>query len=85
MSWAAFWWGWIIVVLVSFGISEYIGIRRKNTAGSLSYQVWRVLFFDHEKRLEGKYPNQPRSVIYWIFLGMFIWLVAHFFLGGRLG
>lgn len=84
-SFAAGWIAWIIVMLASFGILEWRGLTRKATAGTLSYQVWQVLFTDAEVILDGKHPRQPRILVYFVALSPLVWLILHFALGGRLG
>ena len=79
------WIAWIVVVLGTFGFLEWQGLRRKAVRGTLSYLFWRILFVDHELILEGKHPRQPRLLVYFLVLAPFVWLLVHFFLGGRLG
>ena len=79
------WVVWVVVVLVTFGVIEWWGLKKKGVGGTLSYLAWTVLFLDHEKILEGKYPRRPRGVIFFLVLGPFVWLLLHFFLGGRVG
>jgi len=85
VNWTAVWVVWIVVVLGMFGVIEWWGLRKDGTGGTLSYLMWTVLFKDHAKRLDGKYPKQPRGVIFFLVLGPFVWLLFHFFLGGRIG
>lgn len=85
MSSTAIWITWLVVVLASFGYLEWWRIRKEGTAGALSYLFWRILFTDHGRLLVGKHPRRPRPVIYFLVLGPFVWLLLHFFLGGRLG
>lgn len=84
-AWEVGWLIWLAVVLVSFGIYEYIGIRREGTAGSLSWVIWNVLFRDADRLLKGDYPKRPRPVIFFVVGGALLWLFLHFVLGGRLG
>ena len=85
MSWTAIWIVWVVLVLGSFAVIEWIGLKKDGTKGTLSYLVWTVLFVDHEKRLEGEFPRRPRGIIFFLVLAPFVWLLFHFFLGGRIG
>lgn len=81
----AAWIVWIVVVLASFGVLEWVGWRRARTGGTLSYLIWRVLFQDAERILRGEHPRRPRTFVYVVVSALFVWLVLHFVLGGRLG
>ena len=85
MNWTAIWIVWVVVVLGTFAVIEWMGLKKAGTAGTLSYLVWTVLFTDHEKRLEGEFPRRPRGIIFFLVLAPFVWLLFHFFLGGRIG
>jgi hypothetical protein len=80
------WYVWLAVVLVSFGIIQYARLRKHGVRGTFSYTVmWRMLFTDHARILRGEAPRKPRVFIYFIAMAPFLWFLAHFFLGGRLG
>lgn len=87
MNWDAAWLIWVVLALGSFGILEWRGIKTKGMKGSLSYQVWRILFSDTDDMnlKEGRFPKKPRPVVYFLVAGAFLWLFQHFLLGGRLG
>lgn len=80
------WYVWLTVVLVSFGIIQYLRHRQHGTRGTLSYTVfWRAAFTDHEVILEGGAPRKPRVFVYFLVAAPLVWFVAHVLLGGRLG
>lgn len=85
MDWPLIWGIWVGVTLVSFGILEFIGWKQKRTSGTLSYQVWKILFVDHHLRLVGKHPRKPRGIIYFLVGAPIVWLAIHFLFGGRFG
>ena len=83
--WTVTWIVWIIVTLFTFGLLEWRGIRSRGTVGSLSWQVWRVLFVDADEILAGRHPRKPRTLIYFLVAAPLVWLIFHFLLGGRFG
>jgi hypothetical protein len=85
VNWTAVWIAWLVITLGTFGVLEYIGLKREGTGGTLSYLVWRVLFRDADVRLDGKFPRQPRGVVFFVVLAPLLWLILHFALGGRVG
>jgi len=85
VNWTVIWIVWVVLVLGTFGLIEWWGLKKSGTKGAFSYLMWMVLFKDYEVRLEGKYPSHPRGVIFFLVLGPFVWLLLHFFLGGRVG
>lgn len=78
----AFWIWWVSVVLISFGIGEWVGYRKHGTKGTLSYHVWMVMFEDASDVLEGKRINKPRAFAWFMLAAFFVWLAVHFFGGG---
>ncbi len=84
-GWTVTWIVWTVVTLATFGVIEWRGIRTKGTVGSLSWQVWRILFTDADRILEGEHPRKPRTFIFFLVAAPLVWLVFHWLLGGRLG
>lgn len=80
------WVAWLALVLISFGVIQWVRIRQHGTRGTFSYTImWRALFSDHHRILSGDAPRRPRVFVYFVVAAPLMWLVAHFLLGGRLG
>jgi len=78
----SFWLGWVVIVLVSFGIAEVYGYRKHGTKGTLSYHVWCVMFRDASDSLRGEKVDRPRAFVWFMVAAFFIWLAVHFLSGG---
>lgn len=71
-GWAWFWLSWFLGVVGSFGIAEFIALRRAEHNDTLSEQVWLLL----------KVSKWVYRIAFATF-GMFIlWLFTHFFSWG---
>jgi hypothetical protein len=80
------WYVWLAAVLASFGIIQYARMRKYGVRGTFSYTVmWRMLFTDHERILQGEAPRKPRVFIYFVAMAPFLWFLLHFGGGGRFG
>lgn len=80
------WYVWLAVVLISFGVIQYLRLRKYGVRGTFSYTVmWRILFTDHHRILDGMAPRRPRVFVYFVVLAPFVWFIFHFGGGGRLG
>ena len=78
----SFWLWWVIIVLASFGVAEYIGYKRHGTRGTLSYHVWMVMFRDASDSLKGEKVDKPRAFVWFMVAAFFVWLAVHFLTGG---
>jgi len=67
---------WLAVVLGSFGILEWRGIKRSGERGTLSAQFWRWMFYERD----GK--RRPRPFVWFTITSFLIWLTVHFATGG---
>ena len=85
MNWEIVWGVWVGLALFSFALLELWGWRKDRTSGTLSYQVWKILFVDHHRRLVGEHPRKPRGIIYFLVGAPIVWLAVHFLFGGRFG
>lgn len=85
VNWGLVWGVWAAVVLVSFGLLEWIGWKKDRVYGTLSYRVWSIIFSDAHRRLVGEHPRKPRGIFYFVVLAPLVWLLIHFAFGGRFG
>ncbi len=79
------WAWWAAIVIISFLTLELVGWHQRKVEGTLSFRIWKILFYDWEKILEGKRPKHPRGVIYFVVMSPFVWVTVHFMFGGALG
>ena len=77
MTWQG-WLFWLLAVLGTFAVWEWRGLRLHGRRGTLSNFFWILLFSDWDG-----YRNHPRWVVWLPMAGFFLWLVLHFFTGGR--
>lgn len=78
-GWMVFWGLWLLAVVASFGVFEWRGIATRGRRGTLSNFFWWMLFADWDE----DHRRKPRWVVWLPMFGFFLWLVIHFFTGGR--
>ncbi len=73
------WVVWLSVVIGSFLVLEWRGLRRRGRSGTLSAQFWRWMFVDEDGK---RTPKRRRAFVWFMVVAFFAWLTIHFATGG---